>query len=134
MNSQDPNLGGKSYLCRVIVNKITIKAATFLVIGIMALIVANKAVFLHTHQLANGTLIAHAHPFDRSNDTNPHKSHHHTQTELVFLDSFKILYPIFLVLLAVCLSPISSRSPAVIPTQYSSACIFIYQGRAPPLH
>jgi hypothetical protein len=118
----------------MIVNKIIIKAAAFVMIGIMAMMIANRAVFMHTHQLADGTIIEHAHPYDRAHDTNPFKSHHHTRTELVFLDSFKVLFPILFFLLTVCFSPVSSRPLAITPIHYSSACISLYLGRAPPMH
>jgi hypothetical protein len=39
----------------------------------------------HSHKLADGTIITHAHPYDHSSDSSPFKTHQHTATELVFL-------------------------------------------------
>ncbi|MFA5587438.1 MAG: hypothetical protein WC987_01610 [Mariniphaga sp.] len=40
-------------------------------IGIVGLFIANKAIFLHAHKFADGTTIEHAHPYDKSNDSEP---------------------------------------------------------------
>ncbi len=101
--------------------------------GIMALMVANKAFFLHSHQMANGTVIAHAHPYDKSNDPAPQKSHRHTQTELIFIDNLKLLFSFLVLFLAYSCSPLTIKHSVDLPFLYLPACICIHKGRAPPL-
>jgi len=69
---------------KTIVNNITIKSVAWLMIGIMGVLVANKAVFVHSHILNDGTIIEHAHPYNKSTDSTPYKSHHHTKAEFLF--------------------------------------------------
>lgn len=79
--------------------------AVFLVIS-MVLMIANKIVFIHSHVLENGEIIFHAHPFDKTNDREPYKSHHHTRAELFFFQNFNILLPlVFLFLKLIYLPP-----------------------------
>ena len=54
--------------------------------------VANKALFMHTHKLANGNLISHAHPFNKSTDNQPFKTHTHSQAELLLISNLEILF------------------------------------------
>jgi len=61
-------------------------------IGLTGLLIANKSVFMHTHLLADGTIITHSHPYDKSSDSEPFKSHHHTKVEFVFLQNLDILF------------------------------------------
>jgi len=60
----------------------------------MAIMVANKAVFTHSHLLLNGQVISHAHPYNKTNDSAPFKLHHHTQTELFFYENLETLFPL----------------------------------------
>jgi len=39
----------------------TKKTIAYLILGLMCLLIINKAVFLHSHVLADGTVISHAH-------------------------------------------------------------------------
>jgi len=49
----------------------------------MSLLILNTAVFIHSHRLADGTIITHAHPFQKSKESNqPYKTHHHNNTDL----------------------------------------------------
>ena len=51
----------------------------------MFLLIANKGVFLHTHHFADGSVVVHAHPFNKSNDNAPDNSHNHTKKELILI-------------------------------------------------
>jgi len=47
----------------------------------------NSVINWHYHQIYNGILIKHAHPYEKqSTDKIPVQSHHHSNVELVFLD------------------------------------------------
>ncbi|ALO15517.1 hypothetical protein L21SP5_01877 [Salinivirga cyanobacteriivorans] len=55
-------------------------------------IIANKAIYLHVHEANDGTLIVHAHPFNKSADNDPIKKHHHNLLEYVLLSHFDLLF------------------------------------------
>ena len=47
----------------------------------------NSVINLHYHQVYNGILVKHAHPYEKqSTHKIPVQSHHHSDVELVFLD------------------------------------------------
>ncbi len=49
----------------------------------------NQAMFVHTHQLPDGTKVVHAHPFDSEKENNdPADQHQHSKIEYVVLDNF----------------------------------------------
>jgi len=101
------------------INKYNIlkKIITFGMICIMGMLIINNSVFMHTHKLSDGTVIIHSHPYDKSNDSKSHKTHHHTKAEFVFLENIEILKSYFY-------SHIISGN--------TSSCIIIHNGRAPP--
>jgi hypothetical protein len=78
--------------------------AIFLIV-VLGLFCLNNIVYNHKHRLKDGSLIAHAHPYNKSGDTNPLKSHQHTTGELVFLANlhFFILAPILVFIFLVAL-------------------------------
>ena len=73
---------------------ITTKFFTFIMIGLMGMLIANRCIFTHTHILENGSIVFHAHPYDKTNDAKPYKTHHHTNAELLFLDLINLLFPV----------------------------------------
>ncbi len=75
-----------------ITKNITIKLLSYLVIGMISILIVNKSIYLHTHKLADGSVISHAHPYNKSDDDKPFKSHHHADTQLLFFQSIKILF------------------------------------------
>jgi len=102
-------------------------------IGILAMLIANKAVFTHTHKLSDGTLIEHAHPFDKSNDPGPYKSHHHTNTELLFFQNLEIFSLIVFLTFAFFTKVRKATYTSFVQKGYIASCISFYQGRAPPI-
>ncbi|MGC9352291.1 MAG: hypothetical protein ACP5D9_00540 [Mariniphaga sp.] len=71
----------------------------------MVLVIANRIVFTHSHILDNGEVISHAHPYDKTNDSEPFKSHHHTQAELFFFQNIEIFFPFVFILLKLIYLP-----------------------------
>lgn len=51
----------------------------------------NQALFTHKHIAEDGTVVTHAHPYDRS-DSGPYKHHIHSRAELIVFDSAKTLF------------------------------------------
>ncbi|HHW58649.1 MAG: hypothetical protein WBL11_07200 [Bacteroidales bacterium] len=60
----------------------------------MILLIVNNIVFLHVHKLPNGEIIVHAHPYNKSNDTEPIKNHTHSNREYLVLDQLKNIFVI----------------------------------------
>lgn len=55
----------------------------------IVVLIINNAVFTHFHILENGTIISHAHPFDKfAENSNKKPQHTHSEKEYVF---YKIL-------------------------------------------
>lgn len=42
-------------------------------------------VYYHSHITNDGRLVSHAHPFNKSQDSTPFKSHHHSAIDLLLL-------------------------------------------------
>jgi hypothetical protein len=76
---------------RTFVN-IIIKYIAVVLAASMVLVIANRIVFTHSHILDNGKVISHAHPYNKTNDSEPFKSHHHTQAELFFFPHIEIYF------------------------------------------
>jgi len=98
-------------------------------IGMMIL---NNALFTHTHKVADGTSITHAHPFDRTSDSAPFKSHHHTKTEYQFFQQLEILF-LFLGIILGLIVLLSSNKTLVSRSDFTSfIAARVVHGRAPP--
>lgn len=69
--------------------KATQKYASLLMIVLVAMLLVNKAIFLHSHT-SNGKIYTHAHPFDKGSDNNPIKQHNHSSTLLSYLSKLDL--------------------------------------------
>ena len=114
------------------VRNITIKFVTLLMIGIMGLFIANKAIFLHDHKLNDGRIIEHAHPYDKSNDSKPFKSHHHSNAEFLFFQNLEILFLIVFLTFALIALVKKRKVSFKLITEHTLICINLHKGRAPP--
>ena len=60
-----------------------------LLVPVVMLWFFNSVNYRHYHKLPDGSVIAHAHPYNKkSSDTKPFKTHNHTSAELFFLSFF----------------------------------------------
>ncbi|MBN3036512.1 MAG: hypothetical protein JW861_13075 [Bacteroidales bacterium] len=109
------------------------KFIPFLMIGIMGVMIVNNGLFIHTHKLEDGSVVTHAHPFDRSDDSLPGKAHHHSKVELVYFENIGILF--FLIFTILGLFTLSEgKKLCDLPTpSFISAFQSIVRGRAPPV-
>ena len=83
------------------VRNITLKVFSFAMIAIIGLLIANKAVYTHSHKLLDGSVYTHSHPYNKSHDSQPYKSHHHTNAEFLFLNNLTLLFfSLFLVIVS----------------------------------
>ncbi|MFA6999452.1 MAG: hypothetical protein WC198_09880 [Victivallaceae bacterium] len=115
------------------IKNIATKLVIFLMISIMGMFIANQALFVHAHKMADGTIVQHAHPYHKSEDGQPFKKHHHTKAEIFFLQNLQILFVFAffsLALIDVAKRAISFALPSLVrPLVFVS----LSQGRAPPL-
>lgn len=64
----------------------------FIFIGLFLFQIAGHSVFLHAHILPNGMVITHTHPFDKSSDQQPFKTHHHKYSDLIIIDQANVYF------------------------------------------
>lgn len=110
-----------------------IQAITYLMIGIMGFIITNKAVFLHMHKMANGSVIVHAHPFNKSSDSNPYKTHHHTKAGYLFFQNAGLVLLTLLFTYKIFRSSVNTEHLTVLIPDYPTLCYVSNKGRAPPV-
>jgi len=99
----------------------------------MGLFIVNKAIFLHVHKLNDGTIVAHAHPYDKSNDSKPYKSHHHSNAGFLFFQNLEILFLIVFLTLALIILDKKEEALFKLITEHTLICINLHKGRAPPI-
>jgi len=54
--------------------------------------IATNSIYYHSHKLQNGTILAHAHPFNKAQDPAPFKTHKHSSVQLFFLEHMQLLF------------------------------------------
>ncbi len=116
-----------------VVKNITTRILPYLVIGMMGTLIVNKSIYLHTHKLTDGSVISHAHPYNKSGDDKPFKSHHHTDTQLLFFQSIKILFFTFFIALFFFKSIKKAVYALYTAFLYTPAFYNSNKGRAPPV-
>lgn len=113
------------------VKNITKPLFTFLLIGIVGMLITNEAVYKHTHQI-NGQIVTHSHPYNTSSDSSSAPGHQHNKAQVVFWDNLQLLFPIIALVLLVLniFKPVSRRIQSTLFV-YTAPQIH-YPGRAPP--
>jgi hypothetical protein len=105
----------------------------WLVLVAVTAMLTNQALFVHSHRLADGTTVTHAHPYQPANDSNaPFKTHHHSKIEFLAFDNishfilvfFMVNFALFKTKLLKIEKPVSFIS---IPSDFSHPAL-----RAPP--
>jgi len=97
------------------------------------LLIANKGLYIHTHKLESGFVVTHSHPYDKKQDSEPIKKHHHTTAEFIFFENLNVLFlSIFLIISFLSLVR-KKLSFIEVETIYFTQLSFLYQGRAPPV-
>ena len=57
--------------------------------------VAFRSVYTHAHQLSDGSIITHAHPYNKTDNRAPYKSHQHKSFDYVHFELADNLIPLF---------------------------------------
>lgn len=99
----------------------------------LLLLMENSIVNLHTHRLANGSVISHAHPFKKS--TNGEKKHQHSNKDFFFIKQLTSF--IFFVFTALVASVLVVNKIAVnyqlVPIKQQAIVDCLFPPRAPPI-
>ena len=95
--------------------------------------VFNNTFYLHTHVLAPGKVITHAHPYNKSNDSGPVQSHKHTWDQIITLENLEILFPVFFLLLTLISLNRKNNFVGYLLPETRTACVVLHKSRAPPL-
>jgi hypothetical protein len=93
------------------------KHLTWLMLAGIMLLIANRMLFVHSHQLPDGTVVIHAHPFKTSQDkSEPAGSHQHTKYEFLLLNNLA-----HFIVVSAALSFIAYQKPQI---RIQSRCYF----------
>ena len=109
------------------------KLITLFMIGLMGMFIVNIIVFTHIHQLDDGTIVEHAHPYNKANDTAPLKTHHHSNAELFFFQNSNILFLVAFIALSATFYIKKEKNNFYLIFEHSLSYINLHKGRAPPV-
>ena len=113
------------------VKKITKQTLVFLLIVFVGMLIANEAVYKHTHQI-NGQTVTHSHPYNHASDSSSTPVHQHNKAQLVFWQNLEVLFPVIaLAFLILNISKPVYRSIQSTIFHYTAPQVH-YPGRAPP--
>ncbi len=101
-------------------------------LAIFALLTYNQTAYMHSHIQADGTVVAHAHPYDKSTDSEPIKSHHHTRLELIVISHFSLLFWVAFIAFVLSLNIKTTFICKCSFHHYKEDLVFVLPGRAPP--
>lgn len=96
--------------------------------------IMNRTIFLHSHVQDDGTVITHAHPFDKSEKDDPFKSHPHSNFDYFLLDQMGFLFLMAIMVLMLTLPSQETTYFQWVQNRKRSICISIPAGRGPPLN
>ncbi len=94
--------------------------------------IANKSVYLHSHKLANGEIVTHAHPFNQQQDHDPLKSHKHSSLEYLLLSAIDI-FNLTIIAFTVVILKLVITTKFYYPKKFIRQLYFHYkQNKSPP--
>ncbi len=105
---------------------------SLILIGVFAFQVANKSLYTHSHILAFGQVVTHAHPFDKSEGEGDPKSHRHTQAEMIILNQVNILFVCIIVIFLIGLTYSKLKLNSILVADYRPVYLCHRKGRSPP--
>ena len=103
-----------------------------LMIFIMTVMLVNKLVYIHVHVLPNGTVVTHAHPFNKTTNSEQGQSHHHSNLEFFILHALEIMILSSAVVLTLMNLSRTIEKRWFIQEYHTPGLIPISPGRAPP--
>jgi uncharacterized membrane protein YqhA len=77
---------------QVSIRNIVSASITWVMLILIALSISNSAVYAHAHVLYDGSIITHAHPYNKNQDSEQIKLHKHSLAELLLIDALSFLF------------------------------------------
>lgn len=114
-------------------NNFVIRFLSLLSLCILLLNIVNKSLYIHSHQLENGEIVTHAHPFNQQDDDHPIKSHKHTSLEYLILSAFDIFTLSILLFTIVTFLVIFSNKIFFSKTLIKQLHFHYKQNKSPPI-
>jgi len=108
------------------------RLVTLLLVSLIAMLTFNQSMNIHTHVLADGTIITHAHPYNKSNDSAPVKNHHHTLIGFQILHNLQIIFLSVFIAIALIHTAHTIKRNTKENLHFNIAYIHLSPGRAPP--
>ena len=106
---------------------------SLLLMVVFAFQVYSKALYQHAHKLADGSVVTHAHPFNKSNDNSPFKKHQHASFEYYILENANLLFAISILSLLL-IHMIKKEGTLIIKLpEQKDIYITTTSGRSPPI-
>ena len=101
-------------------------------IMIMGSLLVNQALYTHTHVMPDGSIVSHAHPFNKSQESKQGGSHQHSTLDFFLLQNLQLLF--LVATLSLILKELSRefRKVFCITEGYIPALVVPLPGRAPP--
>ena len=116
------------------VRQAIIKTTALLLIGILALGIANQALFIHSHRTANGQFITHAHPYQTSDNQSNTPTHHHSKIQLLVFSQLNLLFFSLFLGSSLCLFRAWIKHNPQQARHFYSSISHKIRNRAPPAH
>ncbi len=108
-----------------------IKALSYLGMSIIGLLIINSILFTHSQTLSDGSVIVHAHPFDKTE--NPPSKHNHHENELLILNNITLLFFLGAIAISLTFTYVyfdKNHRPQI---EYVNVLLSRKFGRAPPI-
>ncbi|RZT91789.1 hypothetical protein EV201_3002 [Ancylomarina subtilis] len=110
--------------------KHNIKRIVYLCVGVIGLLILNNILFTHSQILFDGSVIIHAHPYNKT--SNPPQNHHHDKDELLILANIALLFFTAAVIYHFDKTLINSDKNEFQQIKYITILFLRKLGRAPP--
>lgn len=112
--------------------RLDIKALSYLGMGIIGLLIINSILFTHSQTLSDGSVVVHAHPYDKTE--NPPANHKHHENELLILDNITLLFFLGAIAFSLKGAYINFEKNQLPQIEYINVLLSHKFGRAPPIH
>lgn len=113
-------------------NNFVVKFLSLISLSILLLNIVNKSLYVHSHQLENGEIVTHAHPFNQENDNNPLKSHKHTSLEYLMLSAFDVFLLSFMLFVITVFVEVYKEN-YILKTVIKQFYFYYKQNKSPPI-
>jgi hypothetical protein len=109
------------------------KTLAIIAIGLTFMLLANHTINMHMHVLDNGSVVTHAHPYDKTSDNELPKEHKHSSEELLFFSTLSLLFTGLLLIIGFKIEELKLYRFLYRNLTYSITIPNLNSGRSPPL-